>query len=1077
MSNWYLDGKDYKNAIISWDKSYDYSKGALANDIHHISKEIENIFEHQYFKNYSNIFIEDIIWIASQVRINDSNDIHKCVHAFLHEVTKILDEEKGFQKHLNTIIGITISRIKKYIPNALPSIDSCLTDLEIIKIKGQLEEYRINDLLNEDAIDIDASKQMRLIERYIKAPNFLELSLKIENLLDIATSGSEDASLATASINYLLATDDVVNDDLGVLGLVDDMYAIDIGINNTRPKNLFNRLVNRHNDKYPSFDLPVIDSDGPLSLINIENIVKASYTKIDDEPLKRLLIVPDAGPIHVLSAMGKAICNRLDNSKGVIDDSILFNQGDKILIGEIPAVFHGNGYMKKVFVEYDRPSERAPNLHYIRTSVEGEKETISKDMLLNSSLCLDGSQGLSRRNDLKNLKSEQEKKYIPWGTTEFHENIKAVAAKKKIFIFCKKNNLDLYLNEKVFDVPIKSWFGVRYFNKDYKFHDHVSPHSLFPEPMFYSTSSKDIAMEMLRNRWDDKSVAREPDIIIIKEPTWLKDLEFLKLLGKSSYDILIANDFFRKSNDQLRRYGFVELAAKPETLFPIKETKNSINQSLIERFLLKSQSFKIISKIVDTSILDEIYTLMRGTIFWNDHQIFKWQLQNLLKKIRRRVIPHTFDSAQNLLIDFTKVLEEFAFLCHVNPEYSKLCILIAHNTEELLALNRSEAINDCIASIRPNEKTIIVVNRDQFKAAKKIFYDGSRNLDVAVPSDLDNLKDIENLIIPFFLGSEYSTKLRNFKYAKNHIFLLSKSEEVVHVLMQKRDKVLFNNLYSENNVSRKGFTKVSQSDIEMAVSEIDPASKIFQHSISIVSQQFQSSNEAENIDSRLFSLENDQSIILPNGGLALIVDSDSFSHSPKLNKVSSFAASDKLIIPKSFSGQDLLEAVLSSNQEKYAEYIKVNNRAKAWQAILKQFQMNNNLDSNGLHEALKKIGIKRDIATIRSWTNNPDTVAPRDREDIIPKIYSLEHTSHITKEACLKSISAIYQARAEAQKSLIANLEGKNIRDDQSSFEIYINEMRIEFQIMKIASVADVSVQFKYLYHLRSYDELNEFKL
>ena len=33
--------------------------------------------------------------------------------------------------------------------------------------------------------------------------------------------------------------------------------------------------------------------------------------------------------------------------------------------------------------------------------------------------------------------------------------------------------------------------------------------------------------------------------------------------------------------------------------------------------------------------------------------------------------------------------------------------------------------------------------------------------------------------------------------------------------------------------------------------------------------------------------------------------------------------------------------------------------------------------------------------------------------------------------------------------------------------------MDIDFQILKIESVADVNVQFKYLYHLRSYEELN----
>jgi hypothetical protein len=1075
MSNWYLGVKDYKQAIKSWEETFNSSRNLSKIDITEISKQIENIFQCHYFKKFSSTFVEDIIWIGSQARIfQDNIEVHKCVDTFLKEVTKILYNGDQFEIHLNTIIGITIPRIKKYIPNVLPSIKSCLTKNEIKLIKDQLDQYELSNILNEGAYDIDKSKQMQLIKRYIRSPSLMEFSSKVEILLDIATGDSEKAPIASASINYLLATDDVINDDLGILGLVDDMYAIELGIRNTNPKNLFNRLVNKHNSKYPSFDLPAIDSGSPLSLINLESLVKASYTKIDDDkPLKRLLIVPDTGPLHILSAMGKAICNRLDNSMTTSNDSIPFNQGDKILIGEIPAVSHGNAYMKKVFVEYDSPVIRAPNLFYVRTAGEGEKETIPKITLLDSSLCLDKEQKISTRNDLKKFKREDGKKIIPWGSIEFNKNIKTIPADSKIFIFCKKNNLELYLNEEVYGVPIKSWFGLRYFNKDFKFKDHISPYSLFPEPIFYSASNKEIAMEMIRGKWEEESIARQPDLIIIKEPSWLEDLEFLKLLRKCKHDIVIENDFFRKSNNLIKQYGFDELAAKPDALIPIKESRNSINQSLIERFLMKSQPFKIIPKIIDSSVLDEIYTLMRKTNFTSNDFIFKCQLQNLLKKIRMRIIPHTMESSLNLSIEFTKITEELTFLSKVNPEYLKLSKLILGHTRDLLEFDRSKAIEDCIAKIKPSEKTKIVINRAQLKEARKIFNNGSRNLDFILPAELESQKELKNLIIPFFLGTEYSTKLRNFKYADNHIFLLSESEEIVHKLMEKRDKDLFTNLYSDNTESRNKPSFVSQNDVEIAVNQIDPSTNIFQHSISIVNSQFQSSNRDENIDCRIFSLENDQTIILPVGGSTLISDPDSFSHSPILSKVSTFEIGDKLIIPKSFSGHDLLEAVLRSDAAKYAEYIKINKRACAWQEILKEYKTNNNLDSCGLHKALKKVGIKRNIATIRSWINDPDTVAPRNRDDIIGKIYSLEHTSNISKEACLKSIKIIYNAREDARSALVANLKGKVIKNDQSSFRVAINEMDIDFQILKIESVADVNVQFKYLYHLRSYEELN----
>ena len=78
-------------------------------------------------------------------------------------------------------------------------------------------------------------------------------------------------------------------------------------------------------------------------------------------------------------------------------------------------------------------------------------------------LCLDKDQKISSRGDLKKFKREDGKKIIPWGSIEFNKNIKTIPSSSKIFIFCKKNNLDLYLNEQIYGIPIKSWFWLKIF--------------------------------------------------------------------------------------------------------------------------------------------------------------------------------------------------------------------------------------------------------------------------------------------------------------------------------------------------------------------------------------------------------------------------------------------------------------------------------------------------------------------------------------------------------------------------------------------------------------------------------------
>ena len=186
MSNWYLEAKEYKQAIRSWENCFNSIKDTPKIDVSEISEQIEFIFQYPYFKKFSNTFIEDVIWIGSQARIfHENNIVNKCVDTFLRQVAKILNDEEKFEINLNTIIGITILKIKRNIPHTLPSIRSCLTKNEIDSVNKKLDSFEFKDILNEDAYELDKSKQMQLINRYSGSPSLKELSSKVEILLDI----------------------------------------------------------------------------------------------------------------------------------------------------------------------------------------------------------------------------------------------------------------------------------------------------------------------------------------------------------------------------------------------------------------------------------------------------------------------------------------------------------------------------------------------------------------------------------------------------------------------------------------------------------------------------------------------------------------------------------------------------------------------------------------------------------------------------------------------------------------------------------------------------------------------------
>ena len=1077
MTDFYLESESYNLALSSWINSFN----ELSDDSHEydddasLSRNVEDIFNNNQFRSYSNIFSEEIIWIASQARIRTDPNIKKCVRVFFEKINSIEDQQ-NYQKHLNTLIAITIIKIKTYRPNIYPCIKSCLTDNEISQIEQKFNDLEQDNDLNERALDINASQQAKLIQKY-KAPSLIELSKKIEILVDIATTNSENSSIASAAINYLLSKKDVIDDRLGILGLVDDMYAIDYGISKIDPKNTINILINKHNLKYPSFDLPVIDSDRPLSLINVENLVKSSYTKIhDDRPLKRLIIVPNVGPLHILAALGKAICNRLDNSRDISSSTISFRQGDKILIGDIPASHYGQSYRKQIYVEFESPSNYGTDLFFVKTSSENSRITVRKEFIDNASLCLDPHQSLSKPRDVSILQ-QNESKLIPWGSIAFHKDIKRVNAEKKIFLFCKKNSLEKYINESIFGLKIKDWLGLRYFKKDFKHKDTISSHNLFPEPMIYATSNIEVAMEMInvRGKWDDDDVKREPEIVIINHPKWYKDDQFLLLLKKSKYDITVFNDFFRKSNQLIKEYGFEQMAIKPDSIIPIKD-HSQISTSVIQKFLMKSQPFKIQTHDINNPVIDKITKIIGETKFENEHIFFKYKIQNFMKKIRCRITPYKEIETEILNNEINRIIQDLEFYKLINfQSYSKLHSTFVKNKKILQEFNRSEAIIDITNSLGETDKIKIVIDRLQISHAKEFFNFENRDINFILPVEIENQNNLDHIIIPFFHNTEVSSKLRNFKYANNHIFLMTSHEKNIHSRALTRETNEYQSLFSKNS-KRKPLEKedsvLLQDEIEKIESVIDPSANLFKHQISMVNTNYRSSNKDKNIVSKLFHLEDDQTYILPVGGEILVSDPLSDNQLPKLDKAKSVEINNRLIIPKSFSGGDLLEAILRNDPINEQLYIEKRSKADEWKKILNDLKKNDNMNTEDIRNQLIEIGIERGIGTIRSWLNDPDTVAPRDRFKEVPKIFSLTNNPKYNQESCLESITHIYSARKDAKELLNEEIKNTNIQNHQQTLEVSINEMNIDFNIYKVINIADVEVQFKHLYQVQSYEEL-----
>ena len=97
---------------------------------------------------------------------------------------------------------------------------------------------------------------------------------QLEVLLEKSKSNEEDCLEALSAIKYLLKDDDILPDDEGLMGLVDDLYAISKTFSDLSSNKEFYQLVNSHEEKYPAFSLPGVgELDSFVSLTNLEDLI------------------------------------------------------------------------------------------------------------------------------------------------------------------------------------------------------------------------------------------------------------------------------------------------------------------------------------------------------------------------------------------------------------------------------------------------------------------------------------------------------------------------------------------------------------------------------------------------------------------------------------------------------------------------------------------------------------------------------------------------------------------------------------------------------------------------------------
>ena len=1050
-----------------------------------ISEKLENLLLNRAF---TNLFYDESLYICSQGRLHPNNPkIQNIVGCFLsfanrncHEYKLAIEhssteEDEDGQEDLlkkvwtknNSLHSVAAEEIRE-ITGLEPNLNNCISKDEKDKIIDFLETFEdFSERINFSLDGFLENEQIKLLEKLQKYPPIQKAFNQIIEIFDIFDKGEDSRNLAKSCIAYVIQKNDVIKDSIGLIGLIDDIYAIDYCYKKLKNDEI-QPLVDRHDIYFPSFKIPeLVSAEGALSLVNLENTIKASYTNTDDsEPLRRVMIVPDTGPLAVLTCLFKSVTDRISNmSHNVLDQE--FTIGDRVFLGT-----HRAGLRKrKIIVELDKPSDDPRFSHLQFAILKDGRQAIQKSMLREAKLVDQDSELCSLKHLNKYKRSFNDRETLSWASMHFKENISNAPSRGPIFLLSTKANAQKYLKEKIYGKEIQSWLGVKEFKNNGESNiSGVRINQLFPEPNIYLISDPTLASSLLKNI----SGSELPSLVVIDNDAFYKDQDFIRALRSLETDVVIYLEFYKHhhlKNLLAKENGFSSLPSKPDDLVSVNANyENSPTARFISRTKRPNNKYiKIELKFLSTFYehLIEIKDLLRN----DDYLPVKQRFYTAHQTIRQRI-----SEPDEIEIDFIKAklndcIKQLEYAVKFEDGFKKILLFLQDNLENLIASNREKYILDFIEKHQDKNIAMVVapIQDSQGKMIEKRVSEAVKNENLKFKvfkfDDLENDEEFDRdyLIIPSFITKQKMPKLRNTSFAKKHIYFATKYEQDDFQRSEKRDELRFSSTFKDSSQYQEF---VETNDVKDTVLNLGGRDLLRD---AIKSQSLSPAHHTnENLsytNSRIFLFEENEVYALPiNGSEYRIIN-----NSVKIEKVNMLQEDSEILIDSNYSGEELVENILQKDPEAYKEYKEIEKSAKSWKEILSEYKDANGFSLKELQSSLMEVGIKKHILTIKHWINDNNTISPRRKGDI-RKIYSLAGNKNSNElERCIENTSKLYRLSNAARESIIADL---NNADLQGEISLKIGDLDIIFQRKIINGYIDAEIQTKKLYKIMNLDNL-----
>jgi hypothetical protein len=433
--------------------------------------------------------ISNWVWLSSQFRLisNTNDDEAISARAALGFLSQRMQKPALTDTDIQDLNWVLDMTVRKLSHGTKPDVlRSGLSGAEILAIEAKLARFASDSSFNPADIKAQIEDQVREFTAFSTDRRFDAVQEKIDCLLKAADDDGINGRVARSALTYLAEKDDVVSDELGVLGLLDDIYVVDwayaVITHQTRCLPILDSFI----EKWPFLaDVALLGKQLQQLDLYSQYVAGACLHQLFEAKGPSLLILRESAAYGLICGFMAAVqCARL-HSDALEREIGSWAKGQQVIIGDgseqFRAVFHSAG--------------KLGNKDKIWLGVRGG--TITVDLAVKPYIARTTFKDKPLANGADILSWLKQRHLDPL-VGLVGDGRRSLEQQECVLLLSPKNKIDTYFEDlRPFGVSVSALVGAKYVTSDQNVLN--IGRQVSDTPFIYACSDPSTALDLIRN--------------------------------------------------------------------------------------------------------------------------------------------------------------------------------------------------------------------------------------------------------------------------------------------------------------------------------------------------------------------------------------------------------------------------------------------------------------------------------------------------------------------------------------------------------------------------------------------------